>query len=112
MLCFLTINVDSNCELQEDVLELFFVSQCLPYVDASTLGELISKVLELMRSSVGMGTRVACAHLIVLLTYHLKQELQPYTGTPVLLHTLYMVQQFDLVLYTGHCLCMYVCMYV
>lgn len=47
-----------------------------------------------MRSSVGLGTRVACAHLIVLLTYHLKQELQPYTGMLVLLHTNHTVQQF------------------
>jgi proteasome component ECM29 len=60
--------------------ELLCCSQCLQYVDASILGELIPKVLELMRSSVGLGTRVACAHLIVLLTYHLKQELQPYSG--------------------------------
>lgn len=56
------------------------VTKCLQYVEASTLRELIPKVLELMRNSVGLGTRVACAHLIVLLTYHLKQELQPYTG--------------------------------
>ncbi|XP_069674508.1 proteasome adapter and scaffold protein ECM29 isoform X2 [Periplaneta americana] len=56
------------------------VAKCLQYMDASILNELIPRMLELMRSSVGLGTRVACAHLIVLLTYHLKQELQPYTG--------------------------------
>lgn len=49
-------------------------------MDASILGDLIPKVLELMKSSVGLGTRVACVHLIVLLSYHLKHELQPYTG--------------------------------
>jgi proteasome component ECM29 len=49
-------------------------------VDANILGELIPKVLELMKISVGLGTRVACAHLIVLLTYYLKHELQPFTG--------------------------------
>ena len=42
----------------------------------------------------GLGTRVACAHLLVLLTYHLKQELQPYTGMLVLLHTNHTVQLF------------------
>ncbi|KDR13581.1 proteasome-associated protein ECM29 homolog isoform X2 [Zootermopsis nevadensis] len=56
------------------------VAKCLQYVDASILGDLIPKVLELMKSSVGLGTRVACVHLIVLLSYHLKHELQPYTG--------------------------------
>jgi hypothetical protein len=83
------------------VIELCFDLQCLQYVDASTLGELIPKVLELMRNSVGLGTRVACAHLIVLLTYHLKQELQPYTGMLILLHTIHRVQQLYLILTLG-----------
>jgi hypothetical protein len=89
------------------VIELLFDWQCLQYVEASTLRELIPKVLELMRNSVGLGTRVACAHLIVLLTYHLKQELQPYTGVLILLLTVHKIQQFCLILYTGWCL--YIC---
>ena len=54
--------------------------QCLQYVDAEVLSELIPKVLEMMNTRVLLGTRVASAHLIVLLTQHLQQELQPYTG--------------------------------
>lgn len=38
------------------------------------------KVLDLMKSSIGLGTRVACAHFITLLTLQLGQDLQPYTG--------------------------------
>ncbi|PSN33838.1 Proteasome-associated protein ECM29 [Blattella germanica] len=56
------------------------VAKCLQYVDASTLNELIPKILDLMNTRVLLGTRVACAHLIILLTHHLQLELQPFTG--------------------------------
>ncbi|KAK9746868.1 Proteasome stabiliser [Popillia japonica] len=56
------------------------VSKCLQYADATILEELVPKVIELMRGSVGLGTRVACAHFITLLVVQLGQSLQPYTG--------------------------------
>ncbi|XP_066994237.2 proteasome adapter and scaffold protein ECM29 isoform X2 [Anabrus simplex] len=56
------------------------VTKCVQYVDAETLESLVPRIIELMRASVGLGTRVACAHLVVLLAQHLKLELQPYTG--------------------------------
>ncbi|KAK7866865.1 hypothetical protein R5R35_006031 [Gryllus longicercus] len=56
------------------------VSKCVQYMDASALEQLIPRLLELMKGSVGLATRVASAHFIVLLTHHLKIELQPYTG--------------------------------
>ncbi|XP_063216942.1 proteasome adapter and scaffold protein ECM29 isoform X2 [Bacillus rossius redtenbacheri] len=56
------------------------VAKCVQYVDASVLPQLMPRVLELMKGSVALGTRVASAHFVVLLTYHLRQELQPYAG--------------------------------
>ncbi|KAJ9587578.1 hypothetical protein L9F63_018960, partial [Diploptera punctata] len=57
------------------------VAKCLQYLDVSILDQLIPKVLELMNTRVLLGTRVASAHFIVLLTQHLQQDdLQPYTG--------------------------------
>lgn len=44
------------------------------------MDELVPKVLDLMKSSIGLGTRVACTHFIILLTMQLGQDLQPYTG--------------------------------
>lgn len=56
------------------------MGRCLQYVDASILEELVPRVLDLMKSTVGLGTRVACSHFINLLTLQLGQELQPYSG--------------------------------
>lgn len=44
------------------------------------LEELIPKVLELMKASVGLGTRIACAHFITLLVVELRADVQPYAG--------------------------------
>lgn len=38
------------------------------------------KVIDLMKSSVGLGTKVVCAHFINLLVVYLAKDLQPYTG--------------------------------
>lgn len=44
------------------------------------LDELVPKVLELIKSSVGLGTRIACAHFITLLVVQLGADLQPFAG--------------------------------
>ncbi|KAG5880535.1 hypothetical protein JTB14_026768 [Gonioctena quinquepunctata] len=56
------------------------VSKSLQYADASILEELVPKIVELLKGSVGLGTRVACAHFITLLVVQLGQDVQPYTG--------------------------------
>lgn len=55
--------------------------QSLQYADASILEELIPKVVELLKGSVGLGTRIACTHFVILLVVQMGQDLQPYTGT-------------------------------
>lgn len=42
--------------------------------------ELIPKVVELLKGSVGLGTRIASAHFTTLLVLQLRKDLQPYTG--------------------------------
>ncbi|KAJ8933932.1 hypothetical protein NQ314_013688 [Rhamnusium bicolor] len=56
------------------------VSKSLQYADASILEELVPRIVELMKGSVGLGTRIACAHFITLLVVQLGQDVQPYTG--------------------------------
>ncbi|XP_019760174.1 proteasome adapter and scaffold protein ECM29 [Dendroctonus ponderosae] len=56
------------------------VSKSLRYADSSMLDELVPKVLELIKSSVGLGTRVACAHFITLLVVQLGADLEPFAG--------------------------------
>lgn len=54
--------------------------QCIQYIDTEILKELMPKVIELIKSSVGFGTKITCLHFIILLSTHFKQELQPYSG--------------------------------
>ncbi|KAF5273782.1 hypothetical protein FQA39_LY00897 [Lamprigera yunnana] len=56
------------------------VSKCLQYADASILEELTPKVIELMKSSVRLGSRIVCAHFITLMIVQMKQDLNPYAG--------------------------------
>ncbi|KAF5283686.1 hypothetical protein FQR65_LT13757 [Abscondita terminalis] len=56
------------------------VSKCLQYADASILQELTPRIIELMKSSVRLGTRIVCAHFITLLVVQMKQDLQAYAG--------------------------------
>ncbi|CAG9835676.1 unnamed protein product [Diabrotica balteata] len=56
------------------------VSKSLQFADASILEELIPKIVDLVKTSVGLGTRIACAHFITLLVVQMGQDVQPYTG--------------------------------
>ncbi|XP_033222326.1 proteasome adapter and scaffold protein ECM29 [Belonocnema kinseyi] len=56
------------------------ITKCIPYIDAAILKELMPKVIDIMRSSIGLGIKVACSHFIILTTAHLKTELQQYAG--------------------------------
>lgn len=38
------------------------------------------KVIDLIKCSIGFGTKIACSHFVILLSTHLKIELQPYSG--------------------------------
>lgn len=38
------------------------------------------KVIELFKSSLMLGTKVACSNFIIKLSSHMKHELQPYAG--------------------------------
>nr|CAD7460685.1 unnamed protein product [Timema tahoe] len=53
---------------------------CVLHVDAECASQMMPRLLELLRGSVGLGTRVAASHLVVLLAHHLKEEFQPHTG--------------------------------
>ncbi|KAL1514253.1 hypothetical protein ABEB36_003540 [Hypothenemus hampei] len=90
-LSYLSVRMGAQAETQEiidsaraSIAKSHFatqtVSKSLRYADSSMLEELIPKVLELLKSSVGLGTRIACAHFITLLVVQLGMDLQPYAG--------------------------------
>lgn len=54
--------------------------QCVPQVDAEVLTALIPKLIELLKSGVGLGTKVATAQFIISLVRQCMFDLTPYTG--------------------------------
>ena len=50
-------------------------------MDAAILKELMPKVIALIKSSIGMGSKVAISHFLTLMCLSMKQELQPFAGT-------------------------------
>lgn len=65
--------------------ETLVLFQCVQYMDETTFAAMLPRLQELLRTSVGLGTRVATAHFIVLLCHHLTtQQFQPYVGTSCL----------------------------
>ncbi|XP_011307486.1 proteasome-associated protein ECM29 homolog [Fopius arisanus] len=56
------------------------LKRCTLYIDAEILKDLMPKVIELMRSSIGLGSKVAVSHFLIFLMIQSKQELQPYAG--------------------------------
>lgn len=56
------------------------ITKCIQYIDADVLKDLMPKVIDLIKCSIGFGTKIACSHFIILLSTHLKTELQPYSA--------------------------------
>ncbi|XP_018049516.1 PREDICTED: proteasome-associated protein ECM29 homolog [Atta colombica] len=56
------------------------ITKCIQYIDVDVLKELMPKVIDLIKFSVGFGTKIACSHFLILLSTHLKIELQPYSA--------------------------------
>ncbi|CAD6237411.1 GSCOCG00002299001-RA-CDS [Cotesia congregata] len=56
------------------------VRKCTQYIDTAILQELMPKVIELIKSSIGLGSKVSISHFLILLSLQMKQELQPFAG--------------------------------
>lgn len=51
----------------------------MPYITIDSMKEMLPAILELMRSP-QLGTKVACAHFIVLSAHYLRAGLEPVAG--------------------------------
>uniref|UniRef100_A0A182W1W8 TOG domain-containing protein n=1 Tax=Anopheles minimus TaxID=112268 RepID=A0A182W1W8_9DIPT len=56
------------------------LTKCIRHIDYATLERMSPAVLDLVKASVNLGTKVACAHFICLVSIHLGQEMQPLTS--------------------------------
>ncbi|KAF7987486.1 hypothetical protein HCN44_003248 [Aphidius gifuensis] len=71
-------NVRTNVAKSHNATET--MKKCTQYIDSTILKELMPKVIELIKSSIGLGSKVAISHFLIYLCIQLKNELQPYTG--------------------------------
>ncbi|CAH4007387.1 unnamed protein product [Pieris brassicae] len=55
------------------------VVKCMPFIDIEVMKEMLPKILELSKSP-QLGTKVACAHFLVLAAHYLRAELEPVAG--------------------------------
>ncbi|CAH2107601.1 unnamed protein product [Euphydryas editha] len=55
------------------------VVKCMPYINIEIMKEMLPKIFELMKSP-QLGTKVACAHFLVLAAHYLRADLEPVAG--------------------------------
>lgn len=56
------------------------LKKCIKYIDMATMEKANSNILELIKSGVNLGTKVACADFVHLITLHLNKDFQPYAA--------------------------------
>ncbi|XP_076462653.1 proteasome adapter and scaffold protein ECM29-like isoform X2 [Babylonia areolata] len=56
------------------------VNRCVQYVDESVLTELVPRLTDLVKRSIGVGTKAACSSFVVSLVLHCPQDLAPHAG--------------------------------
>ncbi|XP_055592523.1 proteasome-associated protein ECM29 homolog isoform X3 [Uranotaenia lowii] len=56
------------------------LSKCIRHIDYPTLEKMTPAVLDVLKTSVILGTKVACAHFICLISIQLGAEMQPLTS--------------------------------
>uniref|UniRef100_A0A182JBI6 TOG domain-containing protein n=1 Tax=Anopheles atroparvus TaxID=41427 RepID=A0A182JBI6_ANOAO len=56
------------------------LTKCIRHIDYATMERMSPSVLDLLKTSVNLGTKVACAHFICLVCVHLGAEMQPLTS--------------------------------
>ncbi|XP_037942539.1 proteasome-associated protein ECM29 homolog [Teleopsis dalmanni] len=53
------------------------ITKCVRFLDYESLEQMTPAVLELMKTSVNLGTKITCAHFVCLLSIHLSKEMTP-----------------------------------
>lgn len=56
------------------------LAKCIRYIDYAALEKITPQIVELMKSTMNLGTKVACAHFICLITVRFQKEMQPLVG--------------------------------
>ncbi|KAH8402377.1 hypothetical protein KR009_011602, partial [Drosophila setifemur] len=56
------------------------IGKCVRYIDYPELEKMTPEILELMKASVNLGTKIGCAHFVCLISIRLGKEMTPLAG--------------------------------
>ncbi|CAD7011930.1 unnamed protein product [Ceratitis capitata] len=56
------------------------ISKCMRYIDFKVLEEMTPSVLELIKTNIILGTKIACAHFVCLISIRVGKEMSPLVG--------------------------------
>ncbi|XP_065070071.1 proteasome adapter and scaffold protein ECM29-like isoform X2 [Rhopilema esculentum] len=56
------------------------INMCVQYIDPEILTELVPGLSELIKTGIGLGTKVGCANFVISLTIQCRNDLQPFAG--------------------------------
>ncbi|XP_058829138.1 proteasome-associated protein ECM29 homolog [Topomyia yanbarensis] len=56
------------------------LTKCIRHIDYATLEKMTPAVLDVLKTGVNLGTKVACAHFVCLISIQLGSEMQPLTS--------------------------------
>ncbi|XP_058794814.1 proteasome adapter and scaffold protein ECM29 isoform X2 [Phymastichus coffea] len=56
------------------------MTKCIQYIDGPILKELMPKIIDIIKSSLKLGTKLACSNFLIKISFFMKHELQPYAG--------------------------------
>ncbi|XP_046357928.2 proteasome adapter and scaffold protein ECM29-like isoform X1 [Haliotis rufescens] len=56
------------------------INRCVQYVDESVLPELVPRLVDLIKSGIGVGTKAGCSSFVVSLVHQCPQDLTPHAG--------------------------------
>jgi proteasome component ECM29 len=76
----LLIRLPLQTILTKRFLTVFLFAQCIRHIDYEALEKMTPAVLDLMKQSVNLGTKIACAHFLCLISVHIGKEMTPMVG--------------------------------
>ncbi|XP_055313108.1 proteasome-associated protein ECM29 homolog isoform X2 [Sitodiplosis mosellana] len=56
------------------------LTKCIRYINYESLEKMTPNIVELMKIAVNLGTKIACAHFVCLVTIRFQKEMQPLVG--------------------------------
>jgi len=56
------------------------INMCVQYIDSQVLTEVVPRLCELIKTGIGLGTKVGCSNFVISLTLQCRNDLLPFAG--------------------------------